>query len=45
MMAFTMESYFTGKTLDDPRYMKWVAFLRLVVDGESKSLSFPVYAC
>ena len=35
MIAFTMESYFTGKTLDDPRFMKWVAFLRLVIDGVS----------
>lgn len=27
MMAFTLESYFTEETKDDPRFLKWVALL------------------
>ena len=27
MMAFTLESYFTEETKDDPRFLKWVELL------------------
>ena len=45
MMAFTMENYFSGQTLDDPRYVKWVATYEVVQDGKIDSKELPVYQC
>ena len=44
-MAFTLEHFLSGKTLDDPRYLKWVAFIRVAKDGEASSREVPVFPC
>ena len=45
MMAFTLESYFTQETLDDPRFTKWYAYLSVGKDSVRKPREVPVYPC
>ena len=45
MMAFTLEHFISGETLDDPRYLKWVAWVRFAKDGEIRSREVPVFPC
>ena len=45
MMAFTLESYFSGETLDDPNYIKWLAYFRVDKDGVSDAREIPIYPC
>ena len=45
MMAFTIENYFSGETLDDPRYMKWVASFEVHKDGAMETYEIPVFPC
>ena len=45
MLAFALEDYLTGKKLDDPTYVKWVAILRIEDKAKWQSLEMPVYPC
>ena len=45
MMAFTLESYFTGESYDDPRFVKWAASIVVSVDGVWKPREVPIFPC
>ena len=45
MMAFTLESYFTGESFDDPRFVKWAASIVVSVDGVFEPREVPIFPC
>ena len=44
-MAFSLENYITGESLADPRYVKWTANVRTIINDQSESRELPIYAC
>ena len=45
MMAFGLEDTVTKKSLDDPKFIKWLAYYVEFVDGERIRTELPVYKC
>ena len=44
-LAFAVENYFTQKSLQDPRYVKWFATLVIASDGEQKEYELQTNLC
>ena len=44
-LAFAVEHYFTQKSLQDPRYVKWFATLVVAIEGEQKEYELITYPC
>ena len=44
-MAWTLENYFTIETLDDPKFIKWYAYVVRSYEGVIQSREIPVFPC
>ena len=45
MMAIAAENYDTGAAINDPRYVKWIAYFKITSNGETKKSLYPMHQC
>ena len=45
MMAIAAENYDTGAAINDPRYVKWIAYFKITINGETKKSLYPMHQC